>query len=99
MVRIIDKYLNTKPGKRIYNAIYLPSSKKVRKNIGYCFVNLISPKYVVKFYNIFNGFYFRHKNFKKSWSVVFSDNQNVDLSNDDPLRKPIIFKDTIKEDD
>ena len=99
MIRIIDKYLKTEAGKRIYNAIYLPLSKKMRKNIGYCFVNLISPKYVVEFYNKFNGFYFRFKNFRKSCSVVFSDNQNIDLSNDDPSRKPIIFKDTIKETD
>jgi hypothetical protein len=99
MVKIIDKYLKIQPGKRIYNAIYLPLSKKMRKNIGYCFVNLISPKYVVEFYNKFNGFYFRFKNFRKSCSVVFSDNQNIDLSNDDPSRKPIIFKDTIKETD
>ena len=99
MIRIFDKYLKTQPGKRIYNAIYLPLSKKMRKNIGYCFVNLISPKYVAEFYNKFNGFYFRVKNFKKYCNVVFSDNQNIDLSNDDPSRKPIIFKDTIKETD
>lgn len=99
MIRIIDKYLKTETGKRIYNAIYLPLSKKMRSNIGYCFVNLISPKYVVEFYNKFNGFYFRFKNFRKSCSVVFSDNQNIDLTNDDPSRKPIIFKDTIKETD
>ena len=65
MVRIIDKYLKTKPGKRIYNAIYLPLTKKIGKNMGYCFINLVSPKYVLEFYNIFNGFYFRFKNFKK----------------------------------
>lgn len=97
MVKIIDKYLRTQPGKRIYNAIYLPLSKKVRKNIGYCFINLISPKYVVEFYNKFNGLYLRFKNFKKYCNVVFSDNQNIDLSNDDPLRNPFIFKDTIKD--
>ena len=66
MIRIFDKYLKTQPGKRIYNAIYLPLSKK---------------------------------NFKKYCNVVFSDNQNIDLSNDDPLRKPMIFKDTKKDTD
>lgn len=99
MIRIIDKYLKTQAGKRIYNAIYLPLSKKMRKNIGFCFVNLVSPKYVIEFYNKFNGFYFRFKNFNKSWNVIFSDNQNIDLSNEDPSRKPIIFKDTIKDTD
>ena len=98
MVRIIDKYLKTKPGKRIYNAIYLPLTKKIGKNMGYCFINLVSPKYVLEFYNIFNGFYFRFKNFKKSCYVVFSDIQEIDTSIDDPTRRPMIFYDTIKED-
>ena len=97
MVRIIDKYLKTKPGKRIYNAIYLPLSKTIGKSLGYCFINLVSPKYVVEFYNIFNGFYFRFKNFKKSCSVVFSDIQDIDTSNDDPTKRPMIFYDTIKD--
>lgn len=97
ITRIIDKYLKTMPGKRIYNAIYLPLSKKIGINIGYFFINLVSPKYVIQFYEIFNGFYFRFKNFKKPCFVVFSDNQEIDTSKEDPRRRPIIFYDTIKD--
>ena len=97
MAKIFDKYLKTIPGKRIYNAIYLPLSKKIGKNIGYIFINLVSPKYVIDFYEIFNGFYFRFKNYKKPCFVLFSDNQEIDTSDKDPRRRPIIFKDTIKD--
>ena len=97
IVKIIDKYLKTIPGKRIYNAIYLPLSKKIGKNIGYFFINLVSPKYVIQFYEIFNGFYFRFKKFKKPCFVIFSDNQQIDTSDDDPRRRPIIFSDTVKD--
>ena len=98
MVKIIDKYLKTKPGQRIYNAVYLPLTKIIGKNMGYFFVNLVNPKYVVKFYNIFNGFYFRFKKSSKPSYVIFSDIQEINLSNgDDPRRKPLIFNDTIKE--
>ena len=97
IVKIFDKYLKTIPGKRIYNSIYLPLSKKIGKNIGYIFINLVSPKYVIQFYKIFNGFYFRFKNFQKPCFVVFADNQVIDTSDEDPRRRPIIFSDTIKD--
>ena len=97
MVRVIDKYLKTEPGKRIYNAVYLPMTKIIGKNMGYLFINLISPKYVIEFYKIFNGFSFGLKKCKKPCSVVFSDNQEIDISNEDPTRRPLIFLDTIKE--
>ena len=97
MVKIIDKYLKTKRGKRIYNAVYLPLTKKIGKNIGYFFINMVSPKYVILFYNIFNGFYFRFKNFNKSCSVLFADNQEINISSDEPTRRPIIFTDVINE--
>ena len=96
MVKIIDKYLKTKPGQRIYNAVYLPLTKIIGKNMGYLFLNLISPTYVIQFYNIFNGFYLRFKNSNKPLSVIFADNQEIDISEEDPLRRPIIFFDTIK---
>ena len=98
MIRIIDKHLKTKPGKRIYNAVYLPQTKVIRKNMGYFFINLVSPKYVIEFYNIFNNFYFRFKNSKKQCTIIFSDHQEIDTSNDDPSRRPIIFYDTVKDD-
>lgn len=95
MIVLIDKYLNTKKGERIYNSIYVPLTKVIGKNKGYCFINLVSPKYVLKFYEIFNGLNFRLKNCKKECTVVFSDKQIVDCSNKDALKRPIIFTDVI----
>lgn len=93
MIRLVDSYLKTIPGKRIYNAIYVPLTKKIGRNIGFCFVNLVNPKFVVDFYNTFNGLYL--KNCKKPCIISFSDNQNLEISND-PIRSPITFKDCIK---
>ena len=93
MIRLIDSHLKTIPGKRIYNSIYVPLTKKIHKNIGYCFVNLVRPNFVVDFYKTFNGIYF--KNCKKPCIISFSDNQNIEISND-PIRSPITFKDYIK---
>lgn len=96
MVKIIDKYLKTKPGKRIYNAVYLPLTKRIGKNMGYFFINLVSPKYVIIFYNIFNGFYLRYKNKNKQCTVIFANNQKIDISNEDPSQRPFIFTDTVE---
>ena len=93
MIRLIDSYLKTIPGKRIYNAIYVPLTKKIGRNLGFCFVNLVNPKLVVDFYKTFNGLYL--KNCKKPCTISFSDNQNIEISND-PIRSPITFKDCIK---
>lgn len=94
MVKLIDKHLKTEPGKRIYNSIYVPLSKIIGRNIGFCFVNMISPEYVISFYNTFNGFYFNKS--KKPCTVVFSDQQNMNIDEEDPLRRPIFFKDHLK---
>ena len=96
IIRLIDKYLKTEKGKRIYNSIYVPLTKKKKKNKGYCFVNMVSPEYVVKFYEVFNGLFFNLKNCKKPCYLVFSDIQNVNYSNEDALKRPIIFTDVIK---
>jgi len=94
MIKLIDKYLKFEPGKRIYNSIYVPLAKVIGKNIGYCFVNLISPEYVISFYNTFNGIYFN--SCKRPCTVVFSDQQNMDINEENPLRSPIVFKDHLK---
>jgi hypothetical protein len=94
MIRLVDSYLKTIPGKRIYNSIYVPLARKIGKNMGFAFINLVSPKFVVDFYKTFNGIYL--KNCKKPCTISFSDNQNIEISND-PIRSPIIFKDCIKE--
>ena len=96
IIILIDKYLKTKKGQRIYNSIYVPLTKVIGKNKGYCFINLVNPKYVVIFYKIFNGLFFNIKNCKKPCTVVFSDKQEIDCSNDDALKRPIIFNDCIQ---
>jgi len=96
IIRLIDKYLKTEKGKRIYNSVYVPLGKEIGKNKGYCFVNLVSPKYVVTFYEIFNGLYFNLKNCKKPCFLVFSDIQNINFSNEDALKRPIIFTDVVQ---
>ena len=95
IIRLIDRYLKTKKGQRIYNSLYVPLAKVIGSNKGYCFINLVSPKYVVEFFKIFNGLVFNIKNCKKPCTVVFSDNQSVDCSNEDALKRPIIFTDVI----
>ena len=96
IILLLDKYLKTKKGERIYSSLYVPLAKEIGKNKGYCFINLVSPKYVIEFYRVFNGLNFKIKNCKKPCTVVFSDKQNVDCSNDDALKRPIVFNDLIK---
>ena len=96
VILLLDKYLNTKKGERIYSSLYVPLTREIGKNKGYCFINLVSPKYVIEFYRVFNGLNFKIKNCKKPCTVVFSDIQIVDCSNDDALKRPIVFSDLIK---
>jgi len=97
--KLIDKYLNIESGKnqRIYKALYVPLSKILGKNIGFCFIMMVEPKYVIKFYSTFNGVNFNKKKSRKPCSVIWADVQGDDFLkiSDDPLRSPIIFKDLI----
>ena len=96
--KLLDKYLQIETGKnqRIYKALYTPLCKVIGKNLGYCFVMMVKPKYVVDFYNTFYGKCFGKKKCKKPCNVIWADMQGEDFlkaSEDDPIRKPIIFKD------
>ena len=96
--KLIDKYLKIESGKnqRIYKALYTPLCKIIGKNLGYCFVMMAQPKYVIDFYNTFNGKIFGKKKCKKPCNVIWADKQGDDFlktTEDDPIRKPIIFKD------
>ena len=97
--KLLDKYLKIENHKnqRIYKALFAPLSKIIGKNLGYCFVMLVSPKYVIKFYETFNGKSFNKKKCKKPCNVVWANLQGDDFLkvSDDPLRSPIIFSDTI----
>ena len=100
--KLLDKYLKIESGKnqRIYKALYTPLCKIIGKNLGYCFVMMVKPKYVVEFYNTFNGIILGKKKCKKPCNVIWGDIQGENFlkyNEEDPTRKPIIFKD-IKED-
>ena len=100
--KLLDKYLKIEKNKnqRIYKALYTPLSKSIGKNLGFCLIMMVKPKYVIQFYNTFNGLKFNKKKCKKECSVVWADNQKDDIMNsDDPLKSPIIFNDTIIDSD
>ena len=97
--KLIDQYLHIENGKnqRIYKALYVPLSKTIGKNIGFCFIMMVEPKYVIDFYTTFNGITFHKKKSRKPCTVIWADVQGDDFLkiSDDPLRSPIIFKDLI----
>ena len=99
--KLIDKYLHIENGKnqRIYKALYVPLSKILGRNIGFCFIMMVETKYVINFYSTFNGINFNKKKARKPCSVIWADVQGDDFLkiSDDPLRSPIIFKDLIKK--
>ena len=102
IIKLLDCYLKIERGKnqRIYKALYVPLCKDMRKNLGYCFVMMVKPKYVIDFYNVFNGKIFGKKICKKPCKITWADIKGEELLNpteEDPFNKPIIFKDIINE--
>ena len=100
--KLLDKYLKIESLKnnRIYKAIYVPLCKVIGKNLGYCFVMMVQPKYVIDFYKVFFGKVLGEKKCNKPCNVIWADFQGdkfLKQNEDDPLRKPLIFKDTIKD--
>ena len=97
--KLIDQYLHIESGKnqRIYRALYTPLSKIIGKNIGFCFIMMVKPIYVIDFYTTFNGIIFNKKKSRKPCRVIWADVQGDDFLkiSDDSLRSPIIFKDLI----
>ena len=101
--KLFDKCLKieNKKNQRIYKALYTPLGKEIGTNLGYCFVMMVKPKYVIEFYNTFNGKNFKKKNCNKIIQVIWAEQQGDDFLNmsDDPLKSPIIFKDIKIDDD
>ena len=90
-------HIESGKNQRIYKALYVPLSKILGKNIGFCFIMMVKPKYVINFYTTFNGINFNKKKARKPCSVIWADMQGDDFLkiSEDPLRSPIIFKDLI----
>ena len=102
--KLLDIYLKIESGKnqRIYKALYTPLCKVIGKNLGYCFIMMVTPKYVIDFFNVFNGKIFGKKKCKKPCKVIWADIQGEEFlkaTEEDPIRKPIIFKDIIIDKD
>ena len=100
--KLLDIYLKIEASKnnRIYKAIYVPLCKVIGKNLGYCFVMMTHPKYVIDFYKVFSGKVLAKKKCNKPSNVIWADIQGdkfLKLNEDDPIRKPLIFKDVIKD--
>ena len=100
MSRYIDKILDIKHEKRnrIYNYLRVPLSKKIGKNLGFCFINVIDPKYLVVFYKEFNGKIL--KNCKKQCIINLADIQIKDVNKidleKDASQNTLIFNDCDK---
>ena len=61
---------------------------------------MVKPKYVIDFYNVFNGKIFLENTCKKPCEVTWADIQGDELLNltgDTPFTKPITSKDIINE--
>jgi hypothetical protein len=57
----------------LFNFVYLPPSKRCNGNVGYAFVNFVSPDVAVYFMERFQGFSFpRQPNSTKHAEVVFA---------------------------
>ncbi|GBG61886.1 hypothetical protein CBR_g23837 [Chara braunii] len=84
-----------------YDFFYLPIDFKNKCNVGYAFINLISPSKIVPFYQAFNGKKWEKFNSEKVASLAYAriqgkaalvaHFQNSSLMNEDKRCRPILF--------
>ncbi|XP_039028881.1 protein MEI2-like 2 isoform X2 [Hibiscus syriacus] len=84
-----------------YNFLYLPIDFKNKCNVGYAFINMISPSHIVSFYQAFNGKKWEKFNSEKVPSLAYAriqgkaalvaHFQNSSLMNEDKRCQPILF--------
>ncbi|CAN6202872.1 unnamed protein product [Urochloa humidicola] len=87
--------------KGAYDFFYLPIDFKNKCNVGYAFINMISPTHIVSFYQAFNGKKWEKFNSEKVASLAYariqgrtaliSHFQNSSLMNEDKRCRPILF--------
>ncbi|KAL5212144.1 hypothetical protein ABZP36_022991 [Zizania latifolia] len=87
--------------KGAYDFFYLPIDFKNNCNVGYAFINMISPVHIVSFYQAFNGKKWEKFNSEKVASLAYariqgrtaliSHFQNSCLMNEDKRCRPILF--------
>ncbi|XP_010499455.1 PREDICTED: protein MEI2-like 5 [Camelina sativa] len=84
-----------------YNFLYLPIDFKNKCNVGYAFINMLSPELIIPFYEAFNGKKWEKFNSEKVASLAYAriqgksaliaHFQNSSLMNEDMRCRPIIF--------
>ncbi|EYU28167.1 hypothetical protein ABFS82_13G088800 [Erythranthe guttata] len=84
-----------------YDFLYLPIDFKNKCNVGYAFINMLSPSTIIPFYEAFNGRKWEKFNSEKVAYLAFariqgktalvSHFQNSSLMNEDKRCRPILF--------
>ncbi|XP_077250961.1 protein MEI2-like 2 [Tasmannia lanceolata] len=84
-----------------YDFLYLPIDFKNKCNVGYAFINMISPSHIIPFYQAFNGKRWEKFNSEKVASLAYAriqgktalvtHFQNSSLMNEDKRCRPILF--------
>lgn len=84
-----------------YDFIYLPIDFKNKCNVGYAFINMVSPAHIIPFYQAFNGKKWEKFNSEKVASLAYAriqgksalvtHFQNSSLMNEDKRCRPILF--------
>ncbi|KAH6836455.1 MEI2-like protein 5 [Perilla frutescens var. hirtella] len=88
--------------KGTYDFLYLPIDFKNKCNVGYAFINMVSPSHIISFYKAFNGKKWEKFNSEKVASLAYariqgkialvSHFQNSSLMNEDKRCRPIVFQ-------
>lgn len=84
-----------------YDFLYLPIDFKNKCNVGYAFINMVSPLHIIPFYEALNGKKWEKFNSEKVASLAYariqgkvalvSHFQNSSLMNEDKRCRPILF--------
>ncbi|KAL6877553.1 hypothetical protein ACP4OV_012768 [Aristida adscensionis] len=87
--------------KGAYDFFYLPIDSKNKCNVGYAFINMASPAYIVSFYQAFTGRKWEKFNSEKVVSLAYAriqgkallinHFQNSSLMNEDKRCRPMLF--------
>ncbi|XP_022850003.1 protein MEI2-like 5 isoform X1 [Olea europaea var. sylvestris] len=88
--------------KGTYDFLYLPIDFKNKCNVGYAFINMVSPSHIITFHEAFNGKRWEKFNSEKIASLTYariqgqaalvSHFQNSSLMNEDKRCRPILFQ-------
>lgn len=91
-----------------YDFLYLPIDFKNKCNVGYAFINMVSPSHIVHFYQDINGKKWEKFNSEKVASLAYAriqgkgalvaHFQNSSLMNEDKRCRPILFHSEGQED-